>query len=86
MKYCKYLRDLNTNSNDIGVEGAAVLVSRWQYKSMLRLNLDNCFDDSHDSALRNESPCSSCDHLLEQYFNNDYVTTPGIPKLVSTNY
>ncbi len=84
MKYCKYLRDLDIISNSIGVDGAAVLVSGWQYKSMLRLNLYDCFDNPHYSALLNGSPCcSSCDHLLELYSYNDYVTILGIPKLVS---
>ncbi len=87
MKYCKYLRHLDIGYNRISVEGAAVLVSGWQYKSMLRLNLLACFDDSHYYALRNGSPCcSSCDHLLELYSNNDYVTIPDGPKLVSPNY
>ncbi len=87
MKYCKYLRHLNINFNNIGVDGAAVLVSGWQYKSMLTLDLMYCFGVPHDSALRNGSPCcSSCDHLLELYSNNDYVTIPDIPKLVSSNY
>ncbi len=87
MKYCKYLRYLYISSNSIGIYGAAVLVSGWQYKSMLRLDLYGCFDDPHHSALRNGSPCcSSCDHLLELYYNNDYVTIEGIPKLVSPNY
>ncbi len=87
MKYCKYLRDLNINDNNIGVNGSAVLVSGWKYKSMLKLDLSCCFDDSHDSALWNGSPCcSSCDHLLELYSNNDYVTIQDMPKLVYPNY
>ncbi len=87
MNYCRYLRDLDISFNSIGVDGAAVVVSGWQYESMLRLYLLDCFDDPHDSALSSGSPCcSSCDHLLELYSNNDYVTIPYMPKLVSPNY
>ncbi len=87
MKYCRYLRYLDIRGNIIGVDGAAVLVSGWQYKSMLTLDLLGCFDDPHESALWNGSPCcSSYDHLLELYYNNDYVTIPTIPKLVSPHY
>ncbi len=51
---------------------------------MLTLDLLDCFDNPHDSALMNGSPCcSSCDHLLELYSSNDYVTILDIPKLVS---
>ncbi len=86
MKYCKYLRHLDISWNGIGVDSAAVLVSGWPYKSMLTLDLLGCFIGPHDSALRNGSPCcSSCDHLLELYYNNDYVTILGT-KLVSLNY
>lgn len=82
---------LDIQANKIGVDGAAVLVSGWQYKSMLILcllsgSLFGCFDDPHDSALENGFQCcSSCDHLLELYYNNDYVTIPRVPKLVSSN-
>ncbi len=87
MKCCKYLRDLYISFNKIGVDGAAVLVSGWQYKSMLRLHLLGCFNHPHESALSSGSPCcSSCDHLLELYSNNDYVTIPYMPKLVYPNY
>ncbi len=87
MKYCRYLRYLDISFNSIGVDGAAVLVSGWKYKSMLRLGLYSCFDDPHQSALMTGSPCcSSCDHLLELYHNNDYVAIPHMPKLVSPNY
>ncbi len=87
MKYCKYLRNLDISGNSIGIDGATVLVNGWQYKSMLRLNLVACFDDSHYYALFNGFPCcSSCDHLLELYSNNDYITIQYIPKLVSPNY
>ncbi len=86
MNYYKYLRHLNIKFNRIGVDGAAVLVSGWPYKSMLTLDLLGCFGEPHDSALRNGSPCcSSCDHLLELY-NNDCVTILYIPTLVSPNY
>ncbi len=87
MKCCRYLRHLNISGNSIGVDGAAALVSGWPYKSMLRLYILACFDDPHHSALSNGSPCcSSCDHLLELYYNNDYVIILNIPKLVSPNY
>ncbi len=87
MKYCRYLRHLDISFNIIGIDGAAVLVSGWQYKSMLTLNLLRCLDNPHHSALRNGSPCcSSCDHLLELYYNNDYVTISRMPKLVSSHY
>ncbi len=87
MKCCRYLRELDIIDNEIGVDGAAVLVSGWQYKSMLTLDLLNCFGKPHHSALMTGSPCcSSCDHLTELYSNNDYVTILLMPKLVSPNY
>ncbi len=88
MKYCKYLRNLNISFNyRIDVDDAAVLVSGWQYKSMLTLDLVGCFGKPHDTSLLNRSPCcSSCDHLLELYSNNDYITIPTVPRLVSPNY
>ena len=60
--------------NSIGVDGAAVLVGGWQHKSMLRLNLRYSLGDPHESALRDgKKCCSSCDHLLELYYKNDYM-------------
>ena len=90
MKSCRYLQKLDLIENSIGVDGAAVLVGGWQHKSMLILDLQTSLGDPHDSALLNvERCCSSCDHLLELYYNNDYVviyiTTGWIPKLVSSS-
>ena len=91
MKRCRYLQDLDLNSNSIGVDGAAVLVGGWQHKSMLTLYLRYSLGDPHESALRDVKKCCSiCDHLLELYYNNDYmiihmiieVNRNAIPKLV----
>ena len=90
MESCRYLHKLSLHGNDIGVDDAAVLIKGWQNQSVLTLNLDSCFDDSHQLALvKGESCCNSCDHLLELYYNNDYVRIEldyvglYIPKVIS---
>ena len=90
MKRCRYLQELDLIENSIGVDGAAVVVGGWQHKSMLTLHLFGNLGDPHDSALLNvERCCSGCDHLLELYYNNDYVIihiqSKWIPKLVSSS-
>ena len=92
MKRCRYLQKLDLSENSIGVDGAAVLVGGWQHKSMLRLSLYGSLGDPHDSALRDgKKCCSSCDHLLELYYKNDYMYmiinfyTEVVPKLVSSS-
>ena len=87
MKSCRYLQSLDLGNNSICVDNAAVLVSGWQHESVLTLDLYRCFDNPHESALwQGEKCCSSCDHLLEQYYSNDYVIIElffFIPKLLS---
>ena len=91
MKRCMYLQKLDLSWNSIGVDGAAVLVGGWQHKSMLTLDLQESLVDPHESALLHvERCCSGCDHLLELYYNNDYVIIHiifqgWIPKLVSSS-
>ena len=93
MKRCRYLQKLSLKGNSIGVDGAAVLVGGWQHKSMLTLDLLKSLGDPHESALVSvERCCSSCDHLLELYYNNDYViirigegNDMWLPKLVSSS-
>ena len=90
MKICKYLQKLDLSSNSICVDGAAVLVGGWQHKSMLTLDLYGNLGDPHDLALRDgKKCCSSCDHLLELYYNNDYMiislSRKVIPKLFSSS-
>ena len=90
MKRCRYLQELDLRENSIGVDGAAVLVGGWQHKSMLILELCLNLGDPHESALVSiERCCSSCDHLLELYYNNDYarihIKYVCIPKLVSSS-
>ena len=86
MKRCRYLQKLYLRGNSIGVDGAAVLVGGWQHKSMLRLCLYGSLGNPHNSALRNgKKCCSSCDHLLELYYKNDYMIFEAIPKLVSSS-
>ena len=90
MKSCRYLQKLHLIGNSIGVDGAAVLVGGWQHKSMLRLGLNGSLGDPHESALRDgKKCCSSCDHLLELYYKNDYMIidfyTKVVPKLVSSS-
>ena len=92
MKRCRYLRKLDIRENSIDMDGAAVLVGGWQHRSILKLYLSCPLGYRHESALLNvERCCSSCNHLLEQYFNNDYVVINygyidmGIPKLVSSS-
>ena len=85
MKRCRYLQKLDLSWNSIGVDGAAVLVSGWQHKSMLRLNLYGNLGDPHESALQHgEKCCSSCDHLLELYYKNDYMIIVAVTKLISS--
>ena len=89
MKRCRYLQVLDLNGNSIGVDGAAVLVGGWQHKSMLRLDLGYNLGDPHDSALiYGKKCCSSCDHLLELYYKNDYMiidVMKVVPKLVCSS-
>ena len=90
MKSCRYLQELDLSGNSICVDGAAVLVGGWQHKSMLRLDLWGSLDDPHDSALTSgKKCCSSCDHLLELYYKNDYMIIDledlVIPKVVSSS-
>ena len=90
MKRCRYLQKLDLSENSIGVDGAAVLVGGWQHKSILTLHLHNSLGKPHESALVSvERCCSSCDHLLELYYNYDYVIIKlhirWIPKLVSSS-
>ena len=90
MKRCRYLQELDLRNNSIGMDGAAVLVGGWQHKSMLILELCLNLGDPHESALVSvERCCSSCDHLLELYYNNDYarihIAYVCIPKLVSSS-
>ena len=90
MKSCRYLQNLSLNENGISVDGAAVLVGEWQHKSMLTLKLEGCLGDPHESALEHgEKCCSSCDHLLELFYKNDYMRIEHedsvVPKLVSSS-
>ncbi len=74
MKSCKNLHELDLHTNSIGVDNVACLVGGWQHKSLLTLDLSNCFKDPHESALKDGSKCcESCDCLLQLYSNNDYV-------------
>ena len=86
VKRCRYLQELGLSMNSIGVDGAAVLVGGWQHKSMLRLSLYGNLGNPHESALRDgKKCCSSCDHLLELYYKNDYMILEEIQKLVSSS-
>ena len=90
MKSCRYLQKLDLSSNSICVDGAAVLVGGWQHKSMLRLDFYRSLGDPHESALEDgKKCCSSCDHLLELYYKNNYMIielyTEVVPKLVCSS-
>ena len=68
----------------------AVLVVGWQHKGMLTLHFRRSLGDPHESALRNgKKCCSSCDHLLELYYKNDYMiiqlSHEVVPKLLSSS-
>ena len=83
MKSCEHLRVLDLSGNRMGVDGAAVVVGEWQRKYVLKLNLYDCYDDPHKTALNNQGKCcNSCDHLLKQYYSNDYVYSPDISKVI----
>ena len=83
MKSCEHLRVLDLSSNRMGVDTAAIVVREWQRKCVLELILYDCFDDPHKSALNNQGKCcSSCDHLLNQYYSNDYVYSPSLSKVI----
>ena len=74
MKRCRYLQELDLWLNSIGVDCAAVLVGGWQHKSMLRLDLWHNLGNPHESALEDgKKCCSSCEHLLELYYKNNYI-------------
>ena len=89
MKRCRYLQKLGLNDNGICVDGAAVLVGGWQHKSVLTVLLWHSLGDPHNSALPyGRKCCSSCDHLLELYYKNDYMIINlevRVPKLVSSS-
>ena len=84
MKRCRYLQKLDLGDNSIGMDGAVVLVGGWQHKSMLTLVLYG--NIPHESALVDgKKCCSSCNHLLEVYYKNDYLIIAfegTLPKLV----
>ncbi len=92
MKSCQYLQKLRLNLNRIDMDNAADLVRGWLHTSMLTLELFDCFGRCHELALQsNGRCCSSCDHLLVAYYNNDYLCilldyTSSLPKLVSANF
>ena len=80
MKRCRFLQKLYLRKNSIGVDGAAVLVGGWQHKSTLTLYLSGSLGGPHQSALRSGMKCcSSCDHLLELYYKNDYMIIQLLP-------
>ncbi len=67
------LHKLVLNLNSVGVDGAAALVSGWQHRCYLSLLLWGCLGE-HEPALQSgRSCCGSCENLLEQYYNNDYI-------------
>ena len=85
MRNCKYLHRLSLHG--IGVDGAAVLVSGWQHKRVLTIDVNDSFSSRHGPALSSvEECCSDCEYLLRQYYNNDYVLIEieqrTLPKLV----
>ncbi len=87
METCKCLRTLDLHSNNIGIDGASDLVSGWRQNSVLVLDLHHCFNDPHKSSLLSgEKCCSRCDHLLELYYNNEYIQikffTRGLPRII----
>ena len=88
MKHCTSLNHLDLYRNDIGVDGIAILISRWHHKSLLRLDVRCCFGWNHESALaEGEGCCVRCDRLLYFYYSNDYIVVDAglsfIPKLAS---
>ncbi len=86
MENCKYLQSLGISGNSIGVDGVAILLRGWKCQSPLRLDAARCFGEPHHSALqKGDKCCSSCDDLLELYYNTDYVhlvLSYSLPKLV----
>ena len=90
MESCRFLQELGLSASDIGVDNVAVLIKGWKNQSVLTLTIDYCFGEPHELALlKGESCCNSCDHLLELYYNNDYVRIQlgyvgnYIPKVIS---
>ncbi len=70
---CKYLQDLNLIHNEINVDDITILVQGWQHESTLTLKLcDCCGFLSHNFAVEDGKCCSSCDHMLELYYENDF--------------
>ena len=89
MKSCEDLQELNLSGNTIGVDSAAELISGWNHKHLLMLDLTNTMDRLHEVYLaKGEEHCSSCTKFLKFYYSNDYINVTlcknrgSIPKLV----
>ena len=87
MKSCRDLQELNLSGNTIGVDSAAELISGWNHKHLLMLDLTNTMNHLEYLA-RGEEHCSSCTKFLKCYYSNDYIIVQfsenhgSIPKLV----
>ena len=66
-----YLKELELEGNNIGIDGAADLVKGWKHKTVLKLGLEKCFDWSHEKYLvEGKRYCPYCHVLLH---NNHFV-------------
>ena len=90
MENCCYLQLLDLSCNDIGIDGAALLVAAWTHKTVLTLDLSGCVESSCESSLlEGEEHCSGCSRLLQLYQFNDIlikmkVIGGCVPKLISS--
>ncbi len=74
MKHCMYLKRLSLAFSFISVDDAALLLGGWQHKSLLILSIRKGIGHRHVKAMYNNSEhCDSCNHLLQLYYNNDFV-------------
>ncbi len=74
MKHCMYLKSLSLAFNRISVDDVALLLGGWQHKSLLILDIRKRIGHDHVKAMYNNSEhCDSCNHLLQLYYNNDFV-------------
>ncbi len=75
MKHCMYLKWLRLAFSSISVDDAALLLGGWQHKSLLILDIRiGGILRHHVKAMHKKSEhCDSCNHLLQLYYNNDFV-------------
>ena len=90
-----HLRELDLSYNNVGIDGAALLVEGWRrHKTVLTLSLQGSLENSHAlSLMKGEEHCPGCERLLQLYQFNDNILIrcigdiewSHIPKLIFTD-